>query len=150
MWKGLVTGAIVVTAFGAGVGWSTAQQGPTLTAEDRAEIQQLHARYAQGTDFRQGDMWLSVFTDDAVFQPGTHAAEVIGMEALTEWRRQNFAARPADRQNRHWNSGWVITPTPDPFNQALVAIPMYLLYEVGILLSRITGAAARRRAREQS
>lgn len=41
----------------------------------------------------------------------------------------------------------VITPTPDPFNQALVAIPMYLLYEVGILLSRITGPVTRRRSR---
>ncbi len=41
----------------------------------------------------------------------------------------------------------VITPTPDPFNQALVAVPMYLLYEVGILLSRITGPVMRRRSR---
>ena len=30
----------------------------------------------------------------------------------------------------------VITPTPDPFNQTLVAIPMYLLYELGVLLAR--------------
>lgn len=30
----------------------------------------------------------------------------------------------------------VITPTPDPFNMSLVAIPTYALYEVGILLSR--------------
>ncbi|HEX9269382.1 MAG TPA: twin-arginine translocase subunit TatC [Candidatus Limnocylindria bacterium] len=30
----------------------------------------------------------------------------------------------------------IITPTPDPFNQSLVAIPMYLLFEVGLLLSR--------------
>ncbi len=44
----------------------------------------------------------------------------------------------------------VITPTPDPFNQALVAIPMYLLYEVGILLSRITGPVMRRRSRTDS
>jgi len=44
----------------------------------------------------------------------------------------------------------VITPTPDPFNQALVAIPMYLLYEVGILLSRITGPVMRRRSRSES
>lgn len=43
----------------------------------------------------------------------------------------------------------VITPTPDPFNQALVAIPMYLLYEVGILLSRITGPVTRRRNRSE-
>ena len=32
--------------------------------------------------------------------------------------------------------GAVITPTPDPFNQTLVAIPMYLLWELGLLLSR--------------
>lgn len=31
----------------------------------------------------------------------------------------------------------LITPTPDPFNMFLVAVPMYLLYEVGLLLARI-------------
>lgn len=30
----------------------------------------------------------------------------------------------------------IITPTPDPFNMMLVAVPMYMLYEVGIILSR--------------
>jgi sec-independent protein translocase protein TatC len=30
----------------------------------------------------------------------------------------------------------VITPTPDPLNQSLVAIPLWILYEIGILLSR--------------
>lgn len=30
----------------------------------------------------------------------------------------------------------IITPTPDPLNQALVAIPLWILYEIGILLSR--------------
>ena len=39
--------------------------------------------------------------------------------------------------------GAVITPTPDPFNQTLVSIPMYLLFELGLLLSRL---AARSRA----
>ncbi|MGH2457332.1 MAG: twin-arginine translocase subunit TatC [Chloroflexota bacterium] len=29
-----------------------------------------------------------------------------------------------------------ITPTPDPFNQTLVAVPLYLLYELGILFAR--------------
>ena len=32
----------------------------------------------------------------------------------------------------------VITPTPDPFNMMLVMAPLLLLYEFGILLSRIT------------
>jgi sec-independent protein translocase protein TatC len=31
----------------------------------------------------------------------------------------------------------IITPTPDPFNMLLVAIPMYVLYEFGIILARI-------------
>jgi sec-independent protein translocase protein TatC len=30
----------------------------------------------------------------------------------------------------------VITPTPDPFNQLLVAIPIILLYELGIIMAR--------------
>lgn len=30
----------------------------------------------------------------------------------------------------------IITPSPDPFNQTLVAVPLYLLYEVGVLFAR--------------
>ena len=36
-----------------------------------------------------------------------------------------------------WNIvGAVITPTPDPFNQTLVAVPMYLLFELGLFVAR--------------
>jgi len=38
--------------------------------------------------------------------------------------------------------GALITPTPDPFNQTLVAIPMYLLFELGLLISRFGGTRA--------
>jgi len=31
----------------------------------------------------------------------------------------------------------ILTPTPDVFNQTLMAVPMIVLYEVGILVSRI-------------
>jgi len=31
----------------------------------------------------------------------------------------------------------VITPTGDPYNLLLLAVPMYLLYELGILLARL-------------
>ncbi len=31
----------------------------------------------------------------------------------------------------------VITPTPDPATQMLVAVPLYFLYEIGVLLSRV-------------
>jgi sec-independent protein translocase protein TatC len=30
----------------------------------------------------------------------------------------------------------IVTPTPDPFNQLLVAIPILVLYEVGALFTR--------------
>lgn len=40
----------------------------------------------------------------------------------------------------------IITPTFDPFNQALVAIPLLVLYEVGIILAKL---AQRRRSRTQ-
>ncbi|MBI4494278.1 MAG: twin-arginine translocase subunit TatC [Chloroflexi bacterium] len=40
--------------------------------------------------------------------------------------------------------GAVITPTPDPFNQALVALPLYMLFEIGILLARLARPVARK------
>ena len=33
--------------------------------------------------------------------------------------------------------GAIITPTMDPVNQSLVAVPIILLYEFGILLSKL-------------
>ena len=35
--------------------------------------------------------------------------------------------------------GAILTPTPDMFNQTILSIPIYLLYEVGILFARIFG-----------
>ncbi|MDA8422137.1 MAG: twin-arginine translocase subunit TatC [Nitrospiraceae bacterium] len=35
--------------------------------------------------------------------------------------------------------GAILTPTPDVFNQAIMSIPIYLLYEVGILAARLFG-----------
>lgn len=31
----------------------------------------------------------------------------------------------------------ILTPTPDPFNQLCMALPLYMLYEVGIILSKV-------------
>jgi sec-independent protein translocase protein TatC len=41
----------------------------------------------------------------------------------------------------------VITPTFDPVNQALVAVPLLALYEVGVLLARLAGRNKRISAR---
>ncbi len=40
--------------------------------------------------------------------------------------------------------GAIITPTFDPINQALVAVPLYILYEAGILLARIARAGEKK------
>jgi len=40
-------------------------------------------------------------------------------------------------------AGAILTPTPDPFNQTLVAIPMYLLFELGLFLARFAGGETR-------
>ncbi|HEX5689542.1 MAG TPA: twin-arginine translocase subunit TatC [Roseiflexaceae bacterium] len=44
----------------------------------------------------------------------------------------------------------VITPTGDPYNLLLLAIPMYLLYELGILLSRLVPKRAAPQADSQA
>ena len=31
----------------------------------------------------------------------------------------------------------IITPSPDPFNQLIVAVPIYVLYELSIMISGI-------------
>jgi sec-independent protein translocase protein TatC len=40
--------------------------------------------------------------------------------------------------------GAIITPTFDPINQTLVAVPIILLYEVGILLAKLAWWSERR------
>ena len=39
--------------------------------------------------------------------------------------------------------GAILTPTPDVFNQTILSIPIYLLYEVGILFARMFGKRKR-------
>ena len=57
-------------------------------------------------------------------------------------------ARMLSRFRRYWVVvafvlGAVITPTFDPVHQALVAIPLLLLYELGVLLARLAGRGRR-------
>jgi len=42
--------------------------------------------------------------------------------------------------------GAVITPTFDPINQALVALPLYILYEAGIILAKIARHGEKKQA----
>ena len=57
-------------------------------------------------------------------------------------------ARSLGRFRRYWVVvafilGAIITPTFDPVNQALVAVPLLVLYELGVLLARFAGRGRR-------
>jgi sec-independent protein translocase protein TatC len=43
--------------------------------------------------------------------------------------------------------GAIVTPSADPFSQALIAMPLYLLYEISILIS---SGVVRRKAAEEA
>jgi sec-independent protein translocase protein TatC len=32
--------------------------------------------------------------------------------------------------------GAIITPTPDPLSQTIVSVPIYLLFELGVIMAR--------------
>ena len=57
-------------------------------------------------------------------------------------------SRMLSRFRRYWVVvafilGAIITPTFDPVNQALVAVPLLVLYELGVLLARLAGRGRR-------
>ncbi len=52
---------------------------------------------------------------------------VVNIDKLRKWRKYAFLICAI--------AAAAITPTPDPFNMMIVALPMYALYEVGSILS---------------
>ena len=110
---GIVLACCLVSA-----GWLSAQQRSsrtgTLTAQDRAEIQELCARYDQGSDFSDMAMFSFIWADDAVFKASAKL-ELVGRKAIEEWRRNaNEGRKKANAPpRRHFNSSLVITPTAE-------------------------------------
>jgi hypothetical protein len=94
-----------------------AGQGPgsgvkALTGQDHAEILRLYGMYNQGSDFRDAELFVSAFSDDAVFTTGP-GQEVVGRAALLAQRAERHQGETGDTGRRHYNSSIVITPTPD-------------------------------------
>ncbi len=112
-----ITARVALTASAAFGGWAYAQGGgrrltPSLTAQDHVEITQLYARFNQGTDFRNADLWLSTFADDAVFTLPNGRA-IVGKDALTAWRAQSFGGNVGDSKRRHMHGSIQLAATPD-------------------------------------
>ena len=109
--------AIGLVAVGVMVGWIAAPGGGSsaaagaLMAGDYAEIEQLYWRYNHGADFRDGELFVSAFADDAVFHVGQQTFS--GKEELMAWRVERHAGQSGDTGRRHWNNGWRIVPTGD-------------------------------------
>jgi sec-independent protein translocase protein TatC len=53
---------------------------------------------------------------------------IVNVATLSRYRRYAFVGA--------FVIGAMVTPTPDPLNQVIVSIPIYLLYELGVLMAR--------------
>ena len=108
--------AMALVVVGVAIGWISAPGNPaaaagTLMGQDYAEIEQLYWRYNHGSDFRDAEVYLSAFADDAVFNLGQR--RIAGRKELAAYRVERHAGQTGATGQRHWNNGWRITPTAD-------------------------------------
>jgi len=125
----LVVVVVAVAGF-VGFGWVSAQQGSgaspaSLTGQDYEEIKELYARYNQGSDFRDAELFLSAFADDAVMTRGG-GRDIVGMAALRAERAERYAGETGDGGRRHHNGSFIITPTAE----GAKARAYYVLFDV--------------------
>jgi sec-independent protein translocase protein TatC len=68
--------------------------------------------------------------------------------AITLMAKLGWVSAPVLKRYRKWAFlgaflvAAILTPTPDPFNQCLMALPMYVFYEVGIISAGVFGRKA--------
>ncbi|MEX0617774.1 MAG: nuclear transport factor 2 family protein [Pseudohongiellaceae bacterium] len=104
----LVTAMFVL--FGGGLVWAQNTGTPApLTGRDYEEIKALYARYNQGSDFRDTELFLSAFAEDAVMTRG--GRDIVGMDALRADRAERYQGETGDVGRRHLNGSYLITPT---------------------------------------
>ena len=101
--RSLVVAIALVGAFSAGWGVAQGKSTPSLTGQDYSEIQQLIARYNQGLDLEDLDMYAAIFTEDAVWR-GSNAPTLVGREAMVESVKQRISERPREHERRHWQN----------------------------------------------
>jgi hypothetical protein len=123
----VLTAMAVLGVAVAGGSISAQQKGiKPLTGQDYLDIQQLISKYNQGSDLRDAEMWLSIWTPDATFQIGT-GKPMVGTKDLTDFRMNSFKSRKPESKPRHWDSSLVLTPTAEGANGRMY----YVTYESG-------------------
>jgi sec-independent protein translocase protein TatC len=73
-------------------------------------------------------LWSGISFETPIFLFFLAKVGVVDAKRLGRWRRYAFLVICI--------LAAVITPTPDPVNMMIVAVPLYLLYELGILMAR--------------
>ena len=125
--SGLAALALVVSFVGVGPLSAQENQGSSpapLSGQDYEEIKALYARYNQGSDFRDAELFLSAFAQDAVMTRG--GRDIVGMDALRADRAERYQGKTGDVGRRHMNGSYLITPTED----GATARTYYLLLDV--------------------
>jgi len=97
-----------------------------LSANDFEEIKELYARYNQGSDFRDTELFLSAFAEDAVMT--REGGDIVGMDELRADRARRYEGKTGDVGRRHINGSYLITPTSD----GAEARTYYLLMDVTV------------------
>ena len=72
-----------------------------LSAQDFEEIKELYARYNQGSDFRDTELFLSAFAEDAVMT--REGGDIVGMDELRADRARRYEGKTGDVGRRHIN-----------------------------------------------
>ena len=108
---------VLVAVCASGFVWVSAQSSSgastALSGQDYGEIENLYARYNQGSDFRDAELFLSAFSEDATLV-ASNGSITHGMPALRASRVERLkGGLSGDSGNRHRTGSYLITPTPD-------------------------------------
>ena len=82
-----------------------------LSGTDYEEIRELYARYNQGSDFRDAELFLSAFAEDAIMT--REGRDIVGMTALRADRERRYQGETGDVGRRHVNGSFIIQPTKE-------------------------------------
>ena len=120
----VLTSSLIVPGISQSV---NAEQGAReLSAKDLEQIKELYARYNQGSDFRDTELFLSAFAEDAVMT--REGGDIVGMDGLRADRARRYEGKTGDVGRRHINGSYLITPTAD----GAEARTYYLLMDVTV------------------
>ena len=82
-----------------------------LSGTDYEEIRELYARYNQGSDFRDAELFLSAFAEDAIMT--REGRDIVGMASLRADRERRYQGETGDVGRRHVNGSFIIQPTKE-------------------------------------